>query len=136
MRNARRGYAIGIAIGFPLGLATNRSGYIRDTIGALALGLQTLPGVCWVPLALLGFGQTETTMPFVVVSSGPCRSRPKPQRNVQPIYVRADRIMGSEGFNKWTRAILPASLPFVVSSMKQGGARHGPGHRRDRGDRR
>ncbi|MGB8555293.1 MAG: hypothetical protein WCD73_18390, partial [Pseudolabrys sp.] len=38
-----------------------------DQIGALALGLQTLPSVCWVPLALLWFGQTETAMLFVVV---------------------------------------------------------------------
>ena len=30
--------------------------------------------------------------------------------------------MGSEGFDKWTRVILPAALPFVVSGMKQGWA--------------
>jgi len=30
--------------------------------------------------------------------------------------------LDSEGFDKWTRVILPASLPFVVSGMKQGWA--------------
>jgi NitT/TauT family transport system permease protein len=30
--------------------------------------------------------------------------------------------MGSEGFDKWTRVILPASLPFLVTGMKQGWA--------------
>ena len=30
--------------------------------------------------------------------------------------------MGSEGFHQWTRVILPASLPFLVSGMKQGWA--------------
>src|SRR3979411_2203374 len=30
--------------------------------------------------------------------------------------------MGSEGFHKWTRVILPASLPYLVSGMKQGWA--------------
>ena len=39
----------------------------EDTLGVLALGLQTLPSVCWVPLALLWFGQTEGAMLFVVV---------------------------------------------------------------------
>ena len=33
----------------------------------MALGLQTLPSVCWVPLALLWFGQTEGAMLFVVI---------------------------------------------------------------------
>ena len=56
------GYAIGIVIGIPLGLMTSTSQFFQDTIGALALGLQTLPSVCWVPLALLWFGQTETAM--------------------------------------------------------------------------
>ncbi len=61
------GYLIGCPMGLPLGLMTARSVYLSDTIGVLALGLQTLPSVCWVPLALLWFGQTEAAMLFVVV---------------------------------------------------------------------
>src|SRR5579875_2222743 len=61
------GYFIGVAIGMALGLAVSTSTLLQSTIGALALGLQTLPSVCWVPLALLWFGQTETAMLFVVV---------------------------------------------------------------------
>jgi NitT/TauT family transport system permease protein len=30
--------------------------------------------------------------------------------------------MGSSGLHKWTKVILPASLPFLVSGMKQGWA--------------
>src|SRR5262249_25565689 len=56
------GYAIGLLIGLPLGLITSTSEVLRGTIGALALGLQTLPSVCWVPLALIWFGQTESAM--------------------------------------------------------------------------
>src|SRR6187551_3123128 len=48
-------------------LVTARWRVCQDTIGTLALGLQTLPSVCWVPLALLWFGQTEAAMLFVVV---------------------------------------------------------------------
>ena len=61
------GYIIGIAIGLPLGLFTSATKFMEDTIGVLALGLQTLPSVCWVPLALLWFGQTESAMLFVVI---------------------------------------------------------------------
>src|ERR1051325_7779309 len=52
------GYLIGLAIGLPLGLLTASLTFVEDTIGVLALGLQTLPSVCSVPLALLWFGQT------------------------------------------------------------------------------
>src|ERR1700747_3099803 len=61
------GYLLGIAIGLPIGLMTSASRLLNDTVGSLALGWQTLPSVCWVPLALLWFGQTEGAMLFVVV---------------------------------------------------------------------
>jgi NitT/TauT family transport system permease protein len=119
------GYFIGIVIGVPLGLLTSTSDYFEDTIGALALGLQTLPSVCWVPLALLWFGQTESAMLFVVVMGtvwSVVLATGAGARSIPPIYARAARTMGSEGFDKWTRVILPASLPYVVSGMKQGWA--------------
>ena len=120
------GYAIGVVIGLPLGLLTSTSEYFEaSTIGALALGLQTLPSVCWVPLALLWVGQSEAAMLFVVVMGtvwSVVIATNTGARTIPPIYARAARTMGSEGFDKWTRVILPAALPFVVSGMKQGWA--------------
>jgi NitT/TauT family transport system permease protein len=43
-------------------------------------------------------------------------------RHVPPIFVRAARTMGSRGLHTWIQVILPASLPFIVSGMKQGWA--------------
>jgi sulfonate transport system permease protein len=119
------GYFIGVAIGLPLGLLMSRSQFLEDTLGSLALGLQTLPSVCWVPLALIWFGQTETAMLFVVVMGtvwSVLIATDHGARTIPPIYSRAARTMGSEGFHQWTRVILPASLPFLVSGMKQGWA--------------
>jgi NitT/TauT family transport system permease protein len=119
------GYVIGVALGLPLGLLTSTSVIFRDTIGALALGLQTLPSVCWIPLALIWFGQTEQAMLFVVVMGtvgSVIIATETGARSIPPIYARAARTMGSEGFDKWTHVILPASLPFLVSGMKQGWA--------------
>jgi len=90
-----------------------------------ALGLQTLPSVCWIPLALLWFGQTEAAMLFVVIMGtvgSVVIATSTGARSIPPIYARLARTMGSEGFDKWTRVILPASLPFLVTGMKQGWA--------------
>lgn len=119
------GYAIGLAIGLPLGLLTASSQVMEDTVGALALGMQTLPSVCWVPLALLWFGQSEGAMLFVVIMGtvwSVIIATDHGARSIPPIYARAARTMGSEGLHRWTRVILPASLPFLVSGMKQGWA--------------
>ena len=125
MKRLMIGYLIGCILGLPLGLMTARIQWMADTIGLLALGLQTLPSVCWVPLALLWFGQTEGAMLFVVVMGtlwSVLIAVDTGVRHLPPIYVRAARTMGSNGFHTLSRVILPASLPFVVSGMKQGWA--------------
>jgi NitT/TauT family transport system permease protein len=43
-------------------------------------------------------------------------------RNIPPIFARAARTMGSSGLHKWTKVILPAALPYLVSGTKQGWA--------------
>src|SRR5205809_2018445 len=119
------GYFIGILIGLPLGLFTSASKFMEDTIGVLALGLQTLPSVCWIPLALLWFGQTESAMLFVVVMGtvwSVVIATDTGVRSIPPIFARAARTMGSGPFHRWLHVILPASLPYLISGMKQGWA--------------
>jgi NitT/TauT family transport system permease protein len=125
MKRLLAGYFIGLLAGVPLGFLTARVQALRDTLGVLALGLQGLPSVCWVPLALLWFGQTEAAMLFVVVMGtlwSVILATETGVRNVNPIYVRAANTMGSKGLHTWVFVMLPASLPFIVSGMKQGWA--------------
>ncbi len=125
MRRLLSGYFLGLLLGLPLGLLTARFKVLEDTIGVVALGLQTLPSVCWVPLALLWFGQTETAMLFVVIMGtvwSVLIATDNGVRTVPPIYVRAARTMGSRGVHTWLKVIVPASLPFIISGMKQGWA--------------
>jgi NitT/TauT family transport system permease protein len=125
MRRLLLGYFAGVILGVPLGLLTARFQWAADTIGVLGLGLQTLPSVCWVPLALIGFGQTEAAMQFVVIMGTLWSvqiSTDSGVRNVPPIYVRAAQTMGSRGLHTWIMVIVPASLPFIISGVKQGWA--------------
>src|SRR5437660_2800005 len=125
MRRLLIGYMIGLLVGLPLGLLTACWKVWQDTIGTLALGLQTLPSVCWVPLALLWFGQTEAAMLFVVIMGtvwSVVIATDTGVRTIPPIFARAARTMGSGPFHKWVHVLLPASLPYLVSGMKQGWA--------------
>lgn len=125
LRRLLIGYFIGLVIGLPLGLFTASFKFVEDTIGVLALGLQTLPSVCWVPLALLWFGQTEGAMLFVVIMGtvwSVVIATDTGVRTIPPIYARAARTMGSRPFHRWVHVILPASLPYLISGMKQGWA--------------
>src|ERR1700687_3828262 len=125
LRRLLLGYFIGLAIGLPLGLFTASFKFVEDTIGVLALGLQTLPSVCWVPLALLWFGQTEGAMLFVVIMGtvwSVVIATDTGVRPLPPILAGAAHTMGSGPFHRWIHVIWPASLPYLISGMNQGWA--------------
>jgi NitT/TauT family transport system permease protein len=125
MRRLLQGYLVGICMGLPIGLLNARFQLFEDTIGILALGLQALPSVCWAPLAILWFGQTEKAMFFIVVMGSMwsiALATDTGVKNVPPIYIKAARTMGSKGMHTWLKVILPAAFPFIISGMKQGWA--------------
>lgn len=117
------GYAISLGIGLPLGLLTGRVKVLDQTVGALVLGMQTLPSICWLPLALLWFGLNERAIIFVVVMGAVLAITLAAEdgvKNVKPLYVRAAKNMGAHGWKLYTRVILPAALPAIVTGMKLG----------------
>lgn len=125
LRRLLVGYAIGLLIGVPLGVLCARSKIFRDSLGLLALGLQALPSVCWVPLAILWFGQSEEAMLFVVLMGTVWSLVISTQHGVMsipPIYIRAAKTMGSKGLHTWCKVIMPAAFPSIVGGMKQGWA--------------
>ncbi|MBA4463720.1 MAG: ABC transporter permease, partial [Nitrosopumilaceae archaeon] len=59
------GLAIAIAGGVVLGIFMARVETVNQTIGSLVLGLQSIPSIAWVPLAILWFGLTDGGIIFV-----------------------------------------------------------------------
>ncbi|HHW15728.1 MAG TPA: ABC transporter permease [Firmicutes bacterium] len=116
-------YAFSALAGTVLGLLLGRFRALEETVGSLALGLQTLPSVCWLPLALLWFGLSEQAILFVAVMGAVLSITIATEagvRNLPPIYVRAGRTMGARGLALYRNVILPAAFPYVVSGLKQG----------------
>jgi NitT/TauT family transport system permease protein len=117
------GYCISLVGGVGLGLALARSRTLRDSIGTVVTGLQALPSICWLPLALLWFGLSETAILFVVVAGSMLSITVATEAgvsNVPPLYVRAARTMGAHGATLYLRVILPAALPAILSGMRLG----------------
>ncbi|HEY4722790.1 MAG TPA: ABC transporter permease [Anaerolineae bacterium] len=123
MKRLLIGYVVSLVIGVPLGLLLGRSKLVQDTIGMVVLGLQALPSICWLPLALLWFGLSESAVLFVVVMGSTfsvALSTADGVRNTPPLYVRAARTMGAEGFRLYASVVLPSSLPAIISGAKLG----------------
>jgi len=55
MKRILIGYGLSIVVGLGIGLLIGRVKLLDETFGSLVLGLQALPSICWLPLALLWF---------------------------------------------------------------------------------
>jgi NitT/TauT family transport system permease protein len=117
------GYILSIIIGIVVGLAIVRFKYLDENVSPLILGLQTLPSICWLPFSILWFGLNESAIIFVItigstfavsiaIESG--------MKNINPLFVRAAKTMGAKGFSLYWNVIIPASLPSIISGLKQG----------------
>jgi NitT/TauT family transport system permease protein len=125
MRRALTGYLLAAVIGILLGLAVSRSRLLRDAIGSLITGLQTMPSIAWFPLAILLFQLSETAILFVVVlGAAPAIANGLigGVDHVPPLLVRAGRVLGARGIATYRYIILPAALPTFVAGLKQGWA--------------
>jgi len=117
------GYSVSVAAGTLLGLALARWRLLEETLGSLILGLQTLPSICWVPLALLWFGLNERAIVFVVIMGSLLSITIATEHGVKhtpPLLIRAAQTMGARGVKMYVTVILPAALPAVIEGMKQG----------------
>jgi NitT/TauT family transport system permease protein len=117
------GYGISLVIGVTLGLLIGRNRLFEETVGSLILGLQALPSVCWLPLAILWFGLTDQAVIFVVVMGALFSITlgvDAGVKNTPPIYLKAARNLGARGLALSAQVILPAALPAILNGLKQG----------------
>ncbi len=117
------GYGLSLVVGVTLGLVVGRVRWAEETIGSLMLGLQTLPSICWLPLAILWFGLSEHAIQFVVIMGALLAIAIHTDdgvKNIPPIYEKAGRNMGARGWRLLLRVVLPAALPAVMTGAKLG----------------
>lgn len=119
------GLSIAIVGGMTLGIFMARIKTVNQTIGSLVLGLQSIPSVAWVPLALLWFGFTDAGIIFVTVIGALFAVTINTYtgvKNIDPNYIDAARNMGAKGSKLITSILIPAAFPYMISGFKQGWA--------------
>ncbi|MFI5378603.1 MAG: ABC transporter permease [Tepidisphaerales bacterium] len=118
-----QGFAVSLLLGTVLGVLMWRSEELDKLLGPLFLGLQTLPSVCWAPLAVLVFGLEERGVLFVLVMGSffaIAIALRDGLRTIPSLYQRSGLMLGARGWRLYRYVLLPASLPAMGSSLRQG----------------
>jgi NitT/TauT family transport system permease protein len=117
------GYAISMVLGLALGVLTATSRWADDTIGGIVLGLQSLPSITWLPMAVLWFGLSEQAINFVELLGSTFSiaiSSRTGIRALPPLLVRAAGTLGVSRWQMYRHVTAPAMVPAMVQGMKQG----------------
>jgi NitT/TauT family transport system permease protein len=115
------GFTIAAALAIPLGLFVGRVRAVREFIDPVIRALFPIPGIAWIPLAILWFGLGNTAVIFVVFIAEffPLYFNTEAgARSINPILVDAARCFGAKRLTLFRRVILPASIPFILTGMR------------------
>lgn len=116
------GIAVAIVIGTLVGLSMAASEVVQRSIGGIMTGLQALPSISWLPLAILWFGLSQQAVMFVVIIGAipaMALATSAAVRLVPPLYIRAGRTLGARGWTLYRKVMLPAAVPGYIGGLQQ-----------------
>jgi len=117
------GFGAGAALGVVLGLAAGHLTPIRHIVEPLVELLRPIPPLAMLPMFIVwvGIGETSkvgfityaTFFPiFLTTVTG--------VRQIDPLLLRAAQSLGARGVGLFTRVILPAALPDILTGLRLG----------------
>ena len=123
MKRLVMGYGISVFMGLIIGMACGSNKYVDETLGSLVLGLQSLPSITWLPLAILWFGLNQKAIIFVVAMGSIFAIAISARAGIQaipPLYRRAAATMGANRYQTVRYVLLPAMVPSMAQGLKLG----------------
>jgi NitT/TauT family transport system permease protein len=117
------GFAIAAVLGIPLGVCSGRLALVNRLVAGLIGGLRAVPGICWLPLALIWFGIGIKTTVFLVALAAffPIyQNALTGAQLVAPIYYQAGAMLGVSRVRGVFAILLPMAMPNIITGLRLG----------------
>lgn len=115
------GFVLSVLFALPIGIFLGYSPKFREPVLPVLQLLYPIPGLAWVPLAILWLGIGNAPIIFVIFFSSIWPLLFNTQAgiaNINPIYRRAAMALGTSRWRTFTRVVIPAALPFIVAGLR------------------
>jgi NitT/TauT family transport system permease protein len=120
------GLVLAAVVGIPLGMLMGRHRPVERFFLPLMSVLMPIPSLAWVPVFILwfGLGNTATIMLVFYAATFPLMYNTwTGVRTVNRLWLRAASAMGADERALFWKVVLPGSLPFVITGLRQAFAR-------------
>jgi ABC-type nitrate/sulfonate/bicarbonate transport system permease component len=117
------GFAIAVGCGVPLGLATASSREVNAFVEPFVRLFSPIPGVAWVPLAILWFGLGDAAAIFIIAIGSVfpvLLGTAQGTRAVDRRLLDAARVLGARPPALLRRVVLPSLVPYLVTGFRLG----------------
>lgn len=117
------GFGIAAVSGILVGLALGWWRFLDHLFMPLVHGLQLVPGLAWIPVALLlfGVGQNATVFMIAMTAFSPILINVHAGVNrLDQTLIRAARMLGTRKPALFLRVLLPGTLPYTLSGLRIG----------------
>ena len=121
MKRVFIGWLLGVAIGIPLGLTMAMSKSLRAFFMPLFSIVRPIPGLAWIPLAILWFGLGEGSKYFLICMTALVTITVQSfngARNADPLLVGAGQMLGANKLQLFTNVILPSAFPNIFTGLQ------------------
>lgn len=117
------GFALAVLLGLPLGMLSGRLAKVNQLLETTVNALRAVPGICWLPLAMIWFGIGLKTTIFLVALAAffPIYLNVEAgARQVNPLLLQAGAMMGVRRLRGTFAVLLPAAMPHIVTGLRLG----------------
>jgi len=117
------GAAAGMALGIPLGVLVGLNARARAMLWPVLLFFQAIGDIAWLPILLIWFGFSLTTMTFVIVYTvlfPVVLNTALGVRRVPLELHRAAQSLGASRARVVWEVVLPGALPNIMTGLRNG----------------
>jgi ABC-type nitrate/sulfonate/bicarbonate transport system permease component len=118
-----KGFLIAVAIGIPVGIGMGMNQHLKNFLNPIFRLFAPIPGVAWVPLAILWFGLGNKAAIFIIVVGSVSPIIVNTLQGVGDVdanLVQALKTLGANRKQIILRCIVPSIIPHIVSGFKLG----------------
>jgi sulfonate transport system permease protein len=117
------GFAVAVAVGLPLGILSGRLFIIQRLLSTTVNALRAVPGITWLPLAMIWFGIGIKTTVFLVAMAAffpVYLNAAAGASQVNPLLLQAGAMMGVRRLRGTFAILLPAAMPHLMTGLRLG----------------
>jgi len=117
------GFLIATLLGLPLGILSGRVAEVNSFFNTFINGLRAIPGITWLPLAMVWFGIGVRTTVFLVAMAAffPIYlNAAAGARQINPLLLRAGAMMGVGKVRGSYAVLLPGAMPHIMTGLRLG----------------